>query len=117
MNPSVGHLLRQHYWTHIDLYPIHFRLSDDDEKELVAMLAHACLSKIRLVKDYSSNTLTPLTGNTRSTASNVPYNRRQCETFLRLIRNFPNSECAVGYRNIILSRLWFEIDRKSFVGL
>jgi len=95
----LKYLFRQHYWAHIYLYPMHFRLSVEEEKELAAMLAHACI------------------GNKRSSASNVPYNRHQCEAFLRLIRNFPGSDCATGYRNTIIARLWFEIDRNFFIRL
>lgn len=115
MRLSIGHLLRQHYWAHINLYPIHFRLSDDDEKELMAKLAYSCLGKSNLYYHLKHPPLMPLTGNTRSTVSNVPYNRNQCEAFLRLIRGFPSAQCAEAYRNLIIARLWFGIDRNHFV--
>ena len=52
-----------------------------------------------------------------SSLSTVPYNQDQCEAYLRLIRNLPDSDRAEGYRNCILARLWSEIDGNFFVHL
>lgn len=52
-----------------------------------------------------------------SSLSTVPYNQEQCEAYLRLIRNLPDSDRAEGYRNCVLARLWSEIDGNFFVNL
>src|ERR1700749_1303405 len=52
-----------------------------------------------------------------SSLSTVPYNQEQCEAYLRLIRNIPDSDRAEGYRNCVLARLWSEIDGNFFVNL
>lgn len=52
-----------------------------------------------------------------SSLSTVPYNQEQCEAYLRLIRNMPESDRAEGYRNCVLARLWSEIDGNFFVNL
>jgi len=39
----LKYLFRQHYWTHIEFYPMHLTLSSEVEDELVAILTHACI--------------------------------------------------------------------------
>jgi len=92
-------LFRQHYWMHIEFYPMHFNLSIEDKDELVAVLTHACVDRMT------------------SPDSAVPYNKDQCEAHLSLIRSLPDSNNAEGRRNIVLARIWFEIDRHFFVNL
>lgn len=110
-------LFRQHYWTHIEFYPMHLTLSVEVEDELVAILTHACIGQFSdlinlsltissLPKDYMTSSL-----------STVPYNQEQCEAYLRLIKGLPDSDRAEGYRNCVLARLWSEIDGNFFVNL
>lgn len=94
----LKYLFRTHYWTYIGLYPMHFNLSIEEEEELVAVLTHACVDRMT------------------SSLSVVPYDQSQCETFLRLLHNFPRSYHAEGYRNIVLARLWSEIDGHFFAN-
>ncbi|KZT34266.1 hypothetical protein SISSUDRAFT_1131983 [Sistotremastrum suecicum HHB10207 ss-3] len=99
---SVSHLkllLQQHYWTHVEFFPIHISIPQVMEEELIAILTHASI-------DASTSDL-----------STVPYDAEQCNTFLKLIREMPDSQRAMGFRNCVIGRIWSEICANHFVNL
>jgi hypothetical protein len=38
-------VLEEHYWRHVEYFPVHLQLSEDVESELRAILLHACAGK------------------------------------------------------------------------
>ncbi|KZS86531.1 hypothetical protein SISNIDRAFT_385642, partial [Sistotremastrum niveocremeum HHB9708] len=87
---SVSHLkllLQQHYWTHVEFFPIHISIPQVMEEELIAILTHASI-------DASTSDL-----------STVPYDAEQCNTFLKLIREMPGANHFVNLRGEPNARL------------
>lgn len=48
--------------------------------------------------------------------STLPYNQEQCDAFIRIIRNMPDSNRAEGYRVCVLAHLWSEVTANFFVN-
>jgi len=78
---------------------MHMTLPVEVEEELVAVLTHACIDCMT------------------SDLSTVPYTQEQCQAYIKLIPNMPESEKTDGYRNCVLARIWSEIDGNYFVNL
>jgi len=101
----LKYLFRLHYWTHIELFPMHYILPVEEKDELVAALIHACTDRMT------------------SLLSTLPFSPDQCEACLNLIHNLPQplgskyQALAEGYRNILLAHLWSVIDRNFFMNL
>jgi hypothetical protein len=111
---------------------MHLTLSSEVEDELVAILTHACVGEY----SFSSSVLVTMhqhdlirfslhlrsfradyMTSSPSSPSMVPYNKDECESYLRHVRNLPDSDRAEGYKNSVIARLWSEIDGYFLVNL
>ncbi|KZS96303.1 hypothetical protein SISNIDRAFT_450972 [Sistotremastrum niveocremeum HHB9708] len=99
---STGHLknvLQQHYWNHVEYFPMHISLPPSVEEELVASLTHGCI-------DFMTSNLTTF-----------PYTADECQTFIKLFQTSYDSPRAKGYKNCVIARLWSELLSNYFLNL
>jgi len=92
-------VLEEHYWRHVEYFPVHLQLSEEVESELRGILLHACADSMS--SDLSTSPIAPT----------------RCKDYLRLLESVPTSAASRGSKNCVIARLWGEFARNRFINL
>jgi len=98
-SPHLKLVLEEHYWRHVEYFPVHLQLSEEVESELQGILLHACADSMS--SDLSTSPIAP----------------GRCKEYMKLLQSVETSAASRGYKNCVVARLWGEFARNRFINL